>query len=353
MNSQPNPRELKGKFLLRKLFLREGRLRPTLRILLTLVLSFVSSFVFSTLFGLAILFLAGKNTLSFTTIFNLAYIGQALGVILAIIIARKYLDQRRIIDLGLHRSPGALPDLVFGIILGAGLQLLIFLVHFFCGWIIVRMPFSTLSSYSIPTAALPANTIAPTAAPAAAAAASASTAATPGALALMLVVFILIAVNEELLVRGYVLQNLTEAYGKKAATLVSSVLFGVLHLSNANASFAGILNIALSGILFAVAYWVTNSLYLPIGLHFSWNFFLGPVFGYPVSGILQWPSIINTTVIGPELWTGGAFGPEAGLTGLFAILVGIAIVFAWADWRKNWIPKKGSTPPPQPVRIRN
>lgn len=309
----------KSKFQIKELFCKDGRLRPTLRVILTLILSLVSAFVFSALFGLAILLLPGRATIAYTTIFNLAYIGQGLGVILAVIIARKYLDRRRVIDLGLQPGPAALPDFVFGLILGAGLQLLIFLVHFFCGWITIRMP--SFTPYGIPAPAPPA----------------AAAPLTPAALALALLIFILVAINEELLVRGYILQNLTEAYGKSKAVLASALLFGAMHLTNANASLAGVLNITLSGIFFATAYWATNSLYLPIGLHLSWNFFLGPVFGFPVSGFSHWPSLISITVTGPELWTGGAFGPEAGLTGLFAILAGTLIVRAWADWRKNAI----------------
>lgn len=314
---------------LKDLFFKGDRLRPTLRVLLTLILSLMCAFVFSALFGLAILLLPGRTTITYATVFNLAYVGQGLGVILAVIIARKYLDRRRVIDLGLRHNPAALPDFVFGLILGAGLQLLVFLVHFFCGWVTVRIPSFTPSPYGIPAPA----PVIPSPAPPAATAPI-----TPAALTLMLIIFILVAVNEELLVRGYILQNLTEAYGKNKAVLASALLFGAMHLTNANASLAGVLNITLSGIFFASAYWVTNSLYLPIGLHLSWNFFLGPVFGFPVSGFSHWPSIISTTVTGPELWTGGAFGPEAGLTGLFAILAGTLIVRAWADWRKNWIP---------------
>ena len=324
MGWQRSQRKLNRKLQPKRLLFHEGRLRPTLRVILTLILSLVCAFIFSALFGLAILLLPGRTTITYTTIFNLAYIGQGFGVILAVVIARKYLDRRRVIDLGLHPGPAALPDFIFGLILGAGLQLFVFLVHFFCGWITVRMPALAPLHYGIPAPAPPA-------------AAAAATAVPAGSLALMLLIFILGAINEELLVRGYILQNLTEAYGKNKAVLASALLFGAMHLTNANASLAGVLNITLSGIFFASAYWVTNSLYLPIGLHLSWNFFLGPVFGFPVSGFSHWPSIISTTVTGPELWTGGAFGPEAGLTGLFAILAGTLIVRAWADWRKNWI----------------
>lgn len=326
MDLQLKQRKHKPKFHLKDLLFRNGLLRPTLRVILTLALSLMSASIFSMLFGLVILLLPGRTTVTYTTIFNLAYIGQGLGVILAVAIARKYLDRRRVIDLGLRPGPAALPDFVFGLILGAGLQLLIFLVHFFCGWITIRLP--SFTPHGIPVPGIPAPSI-PTPAP---------PAATLVALALMLLIFTLVAVNEELLVRGYILQNLTEAYGKSKAALASALLFGAMHLTNANASLAGVLNITLSGIFFAAAYWATKSLYLPIGLHLSWNFFLGPVFGFPVSGFSYWPSIISTTVIGPELWTGGAFGPEAGLTGLFAILVGTLIVGAWADWRNNWIP---------------
>jgi membrane protease YdiL (CAAX protease family) len=143
--------------------------------------------------------------------------------------------------------------------------------------------------------------------------------------ALWLVVLLPAAATEEVLLRGYSFQALEEQWGGKAATLITAVVFGLLHAGNPNANWSAIGGIALSGILFGVAVLVTRRLWLPIGLHASWNLFEGPVLGFPVSG-MDLPSAVTTVVSGPTLWTGGRFGPEAGLLDLFASLLGIALL---------------------------
>ncbi len=91
------------------------------------------------------------------------------------------------------------------------------------------------------------------------------------------------------------------------------MLFGYLHLSNPNATLLGALGVALAGVLYAAGYMLTRNLWLVIGLHWSWNFFQGAIFGVPVSGQSLQGVPVSATIAGPELWTGGAFGPEAGL----------------------------------------
>jgi MYXO-CTERM domain-containing protein len=89
----------------------------------------------------------------------------------------------------------------------------------------------------------------------------------------------------------------------------------------------------LAGLLFAVAYLLTRNLWLPIALHFSWNYFQGPVFGFPVSG-LRFPSLLALEISSGALpFSGGSFGPEGGLTGTLATLLGLAILWLWA--RRN------------------
>ena len=75
---------------------------------------------------------------------------------------------------------------------------------------------------------------------------------------------------------------------------------------------------------------MTGKLALSIGVHIAWNFFQGNVFGFPVSGNSMFrTTIFNTVQGGPELWTGGTFGPEAGLLGLIAIVVGSLAMMWW------------------------
>lgn len=140
---------------------------------------------------------------------------------------------------------------------------------------------------------------------------------------------VVVAANEELVARGYILQNLAEDWGMPVAVTASSILFGLAHLGNSHAGLLSTVSIVLAGILLATGYLVTRSLWLPIALHFSWNFFQSTVFGFPVSGNPPGFSLLQTEVAGPELITGGAFGPEGGLLGLEATLLGIGLLWMW------------------------
>jgi hypothetical protein len=110
--------------------------------------------------------------------------------------------------------------------------------------------------------------------------------------------------------------------GLWAGYLISSSVFGLLHAANPNSSWISTLNLILSGLFLGLGFVLTGELAIPIGLHITWNFFQGNVFGFPVSGSKSGTSIISILQGGPDLLTGGAFGPEAGLVGIFAFLVG-------------------------------
>jgi membrane protease YdiL (CAAX protease family) len=140
------------------------------------------------------------------------------------------------------------------------------------------------------------------------------------------------ALLEELMFRGYPFQRLVEAVGSWGAVLVLSGIFAAIHLGNPNAGGVlswGFFNTIFVGILFAYAYLRTKTLWLPFGIHFGWNFFLGVVYGLPVSGIRDFSVVVRTTARGSKLLTGGAYGIEASLSGAIVILLGFLLV-AWA-----------------------
>jgi len=137
---------------------------------------------------------------------------------------------------------------------------------------------------------------------------------------------------EELSFRGYPFQRLVEAIRPIGAIIVLSILFGAVHLQNPNASgirSLGFFNTILVGVLFAYAYLRTRTLWLPIGMHFSWNFFLGVVYGLPVSGLRDFSIVVRSTAHGSHILTGGAYGLEASLPGTLVLLLGFLLV-AWA-----------------------
>ncbi|TES90368.1 MAG: CPBP family intramembrane metalloprotease, partial [Anaerolineales bacterium] len=110
------------------------------------------------------------------------------------------------------------------------------------------------------------------------------------------------------------------------ALFFSSFVFGLGHIGNPDFNWAAALGIAAAGLFMAFAYLRTRQLWLPIGLHIGWNIFEGPIFGFPVSG-LETVRLLNHQVNGPTLITGGAFGPEAGLVVLPAIVIGALMVY--------------------------
>jgi membrane protease YdiL (CAAX protease family) len=133
--------------------------------------------------------------------------------------------------------------------------------------------------------------------------------------------FIVAAVAEELLFRGYPFQVLIQGVSFLPAMLIMAFLFGMAHLANPHASVTGFVNTALAAILFSVAYMKTRSLWLPFGLHFSWNFAQTTLFGFPTSGIsFSEYRLFRSVQTGPDWVTGGPYGPEAGILATVALV---------------------------------
>jgi membrane protease YdiL (CAAX protease family) len=127
------------------------------------------------------------------------------------------------------------------------------------------------------------------------------------------------------MVRGYILNNLLESVNKYIALIITASLFGILHLANPNVSLVGFINIILAGVLLGIYYIHKKNLWFPIGIHFTWNLFQGPVFGFEVSGTNSIP-YITQSIQGNELLTGGEFGFEASLLATFLMIAAILIV---------------------------
>ena len=154
--------------------------------------------------------------------------------------------------------------------------------------------------------------------------------ATVQSLAMTAGLFIVAALAEEAMFRGYPLQTLTRAGLAWLGILLTSLPFAAIHLNNPNVA-AGFtfVNTALAGFWLALAYLRTRSLWFPLGVHWAWNWALGSVFGLPVSGMkLSRHPLLTAVDSGPAWLTGGNYGIEGGLAG-HARCAEISILFIW------------------------
>lgn len=204
----------------------------------------------------------------------------------------RYLDRQPLVSLGLQ-ARSWLSRLLLGLGLGAGLIGLVFVTMLAAGWLAAEPGRPNLLPFLA------------------------------SALSWAALSFV-----EELTFRGYILQGLAKAWALPVAVAVSSLLFGMVHLIDPNVRLLAILNISVAGLFFAVAYLVTRSLWLPAGIHIGWNLAEIHLLGFPGSGHTE-PSLLHSTVSGPELVTGRAFGPEGGIVGLAAWLLGIALLLGY------------------------
>ena len=242
--------------------------------------------------------------------FSLALVAM---VTLAAIIAVRLIDRRPVRQLGIVPGPGFWGDLAFGFGLGALLTTVDFGVESFAGWVrVVDVGRNRTPGEPFPVA-----------------------------FAQMTAAFLCVGFYKELLNRGYVLRTLAQGFvGRRIkptqalilAVLLSSALFGLGHIGNPHATLVSSLNIAVAGVVLSLPYVLTGSLATSIGLHWAWNLFEGVVYGFPASGIVAPTAALVVKQSGPPLWTGGEFGPEAGLLDLLITLTGGAVII----WREHW-----------------
>jgi hypothetical protein len=143
-------------------------------------------------------------------------------------------------------------------------------------------------------------------------------------LARALAVFTVAAAAEEVLFRGYAFQALVQGTGAWPAILLTSVAFAAAHGSNDNVTWVGLANIFLAGIMLAVAYLRTRSLWFATALHVGWNWVMSALLDFPVSGAQFDTPLYSARELGADWWTGGPFGPEAGVAATVAIVAGTA-----------------------------
>jgi membrane protease YdiL (CAAX protease family) len=213
-----------------------------------------------------------------------------LAMIAAILILFKAVYKRPFKDMGLSRR-NFIKELAFGSLFGIVLMTLVFLILFITGQLKVEaVNIRALLSFGVIAG---------------------------------LVQFIFVGFFEEILGRGYIMTAFKTTRNKYVIILSSAVIFAVMHILNPNVTALSIINLFLSGILFAIMFIKMGRLWAPIGMHITWNFFQGNIFGINVSG-LNTPSVIDSRFTGIGFLTGGEFGAEGGLVATVVIALGMA-----------------------------
>jgi len=240
------------------------------------------------------------------TIIYLIYLVACLG--LAWLMAR-FIDHRSFADFGFHLNRKWWQDIGFGLVLGAFLTTGIFLTMKAAGWVSITGMFITNTGLSFSLAFL-----------------------------LRVFLFTAVAASEELTFRSYEMKNLAEGFvGKRISSqgaivlafLSSSALFGIAHAANEGATALSTVGIVFAGLLLALPYLLTGEIGISIGLHLTVNLFEGNVYGFATSGSVLSTRLFSIQQSGPNLWTGGSFGPEAGLVGLVWVLIGCGLTLWW------------------------
>lgn len=279
---------------------REHRLRAGWRLLL----QFIVLIVISGVVNIGIYYLSPQTNVL------IAVLAQFIGVVGSIWIAARYFDKRPVADYGVQLSAGWWRDYLAGILIATAAVFVMFVVEWTNHWIIFTgygWAGQQAGSFWV------------------------------GHLSFF-GAMLLVGFHEELFSRGYQTLNLAEGLHYEAlgargavalAVLITSCLFGFLHFYNPNATLVSTINIIFAGIVLAVPFILTGRLALSMGLHFSWNYVMAGVMGFPVSGMPVSSTILQIQQTGPEQWTGGAFGPEGGFIGWIgmAIMLGFSCVY--------------------------
>ena len=134
--------------------------------------------------------------------------------------------------------------------------------------------------------------------------------------------------TEEVATRGWLLTRIAARTNLPLAIAISSSLFGILHLGNSGVTFLSVLNIVLDGVLAGLLLVYTDSIWLVVAQHGTWNYVQGNLLGFQVSGTGADASIFSFTMgSGPDWLTGGEFGAEGSIITTLVLLVSVVIVY--------------------------
>jgi len=142
--------------------------------------------------------------------------------------------------------------------------------------------------------------------------------------------------TEEVATRGWLLSRVAARTNLPLAIAISSSLFGILHMGNAGVTFLSVLNIILDGMLAALLFIYTDSIWLVVAQHGTWNYVQGNLLGFQVSGTGADASIFSFTMgAGPDWLTGGTFGAEGSIITTLVLLVSLVIVYRLGERKER------------------
>jgi uncharacterized protein len=304
--------------------------------LLTVIFSFVSAIfliIFTSIDISETSFSLGQNAIAILVSGMVFIIAPVLGVV--------FIDRRSKTSFGFSFTNQWWKDLGFGLLLGALLMTIIFLIEYAFGWVTIKgFLRQEGGDYAFIWGFL-----------------------------IVIIQFLFVGIYEETFFRGYLMLNLAEGLsfikyrktGVFLAYFLSSSLFGVMHALNPHTTLISTINIALAGLFLGLGFILTGNIAISIGLHITWNFFQGNIFGFAVSGTNNVISVIDSVQGGHVLITGGEFGPEAGIIGIFAMALGSVLTYLWVKWQYGKVQlgildnffqvksDKGETPPVQEI----
>ena len=263
------------------------------------ILFFISFFIFIAVFdliGIAIVssiseysfeeYISDTKLLMENKMMLLMMVSQLFGTLFTVWLFQKFVNREPFTSIGLEFS-GYKDDFVSGLLLGVGLIVLGFgTLYIFNFLSVASIQFSLIDQL------------------------------------FYLSLFTVVSLNEEIAIRGYILQNLSRSFNKYIALVLSSLVFMIMHIGNPNMSAVPLFNLFLAGLLLGVYCIHKNNLWFPIGAHITWNYFQGPVLGFEVSGN-DVDSIFIQSLNGSELITGGEFGFEGSIILTTFMIIGI------------------------------
>ena len=266
------------------------------------ILFFISFFIFIAVFdliGIAIVssiseysfeeYISDTDLLMENKMMLLMMVSQLFGTLFTVWLFQKFVNRESFTSIGLEFS-GYKDDFVSGLLLGVGLIALGFgTLYIFNFLSVASIQFSLIDQL------------------------------------FYLSLFAVVSLNEEIAIRGYILQNLSSSFNKYIALVLSSLVFMIMHIGNPNMSAVPLFNLFLAGLLLGVYCIHKNNLWFPIGAHITWNYFQGPVLGFEVSGN-DVDSIFIQSLNGSELITGGEFGFEGSIILTVLMIIGIVYI---------------------------